>query len=329
MSKPRVYVHRLGEWYKLYMDDNNEQLLASFADVVSEGDRMEPMTEEELIEHMQGARAILSLNGMGCSEITTNVLKSIPSLELICISHWWEQLEDKAREAGIRFIEGSNGNTVAVAEWVLACALMGVRKIMYFNDLLKSGSLWCEPRRVVGMMSEKTVGIIAYGRVGHYAAHYFKMMGCKVYVCDKMLTEEQAVKDGVELKDMNWIFAHCDVISLHLPVLPSTRGIISAEQFELIRDNAVFINSSRAAVYDENALVAELRKRRFDAFLDVYAVEPLPLDHPFRSMKNVIITPHIAGDNIEMFRRCGREAILTLKDYFEGKEVVNRKFFID
>lgn len=329
MDKSKVYVHRMGEWYGLYMNEENEALLESFADVVSEKDRTEPMTEEELIERMQGARAILSLNGMGCSEITTKVLKSVPSLELICISHWWEQLEDKAKEAGIPFIEGSNGNTVAVAEWVLTCALMGVRRIMYFNDLMKAGSPWCEPRRVAGMMSEKTVGIVAYGRVGHYAAHYFRTMGCKVYVCDKLLSEEQAQKDGVELRDMNWIFANCDVISLHLPVLPSTRGIIGAEQFALIKDGAVFINSARAAVYDENALVEEMKKNRFCAYLDVFAEEPLALDHPFRSMDNVVITPHIAGDNIEMFRRCGREAILTLKDYFEGKPVINRKFYID
>lgn len=329
MSKPKVYVHRLGEWYKLYMNEENEALLASFADVVSEGDRTEPMTEEELIERMQGARAILSLNGMGCNEITVNVLRSIPSLELICISHWWEQLEDKAREAGIRFIEGSNSNTVAVAEWVLACALMGVRKIMRFNDQLKSGSQWCEPHPAAGMLCEKSVGIVAYGRVGHYTAHCFKMMGCKVYVCDKMLTKEQAEKDGVELADMDWIFANCDVISLHLPVLPSTRGIIGADQFRLIKDGAVFINSSRAAVYDEEALICELKKNRFDAYLDVFAVEPLEPDHPFRSMDNVTITPHIAGNNPEMFRRCGREAVLTLKNYFEGNEAVNRKYALD
>lgn len=328
MEKPRVYVHRLGEWYKLYMNDENEALLHSFADVVSEGDRSEPMTEDELIDHMQGARAILSLNGMGCSEITPHVLKSVPTLELICISHWWEQLEDVAREVGIRFIEGSNGNTVAVAEWVLTCALMGVRKIQRFNDMMKASSLWCEPRRVVGMMSEKTVGIIAYGRVGHYAAHYFRMMGCRVLVCDKLLSAEQAARDGVELAEMDDIFARADVISLHLPVLPSTRGIIGAKQFALIRDGAVFINSARAAVYDESALVNELRKKRFDAYLDVFSEEPLPLDHPLRSLENVTITPHIAGDNIEMFRRCGREAILTLKDYFEGKEPIDRKFYI-
>ena len=328
MGKPKVYVHRLGEWYKLYMNDENEALLASFADVVSEGDRTEPMTEAELIDRMQGARAILSLNGMGCSEITAHVLRSVPSLELICISHWWEQLEGVAKEAGIRFIEGSNGNTVAVAEWVLTCALMGVRKILYFNDLMKSGSNWCEPRRVVGMMSEKTVGIVAYGRVGHYAAHYFKMMGCRVLVCDKMLSEEQAKKDGVELASMDEVFATADVISLHLPVLPSTKGIIGAEQFKRIKDGAVFINSARAAVYDENALIEELRKKRFEAYLDVFSEEPLPLEHPFRSMDNVTITPHIAGDNIEMFRRCGREAILTLKAYFEGEDPINRKYYI-
>lgn len=328
MAKPKVYVHRLGDWYNLYMDEQNEALLASFAEVASEGARTEPMTERELICRMSGAHALLSLNGMGCSEITANVLRTVGTVEMICISHWWEQLKDVADELGIPFVEGSNTNTVAVAEWVIASALMGVRQIARFDALMKSGSLWCEPRRSVGLLCEKTVGLVAFGRIGRYAAHYFKALGASVQVADAELTPADAKSFGVKLVSMEQVFASSDVISLHLPVLPTTRGIIGARHFASIKDGAVFINSARAAVYDEPALVEELKKNRFTAYLDVFSQEPLPLDHPFRSMANVTITPHLAGDNIEMFRRCGREAILTLKDYFEGRPVTDRKFAI-
>lgn len=326
MSKPRVYVHRLGEWYHLYMNEENEALLRSFAEVVSEGDRTQPLCADELASRMRGARAILSLNGTGCAEITADVLRRAGSIELICISHWWEQLYEAAAEAGIPFIEGSNANTVAVAEWVLCCALMGVRRVNYFNDLMKAGSEWCEPRRVAGMMAEKTVGIVAYGRIGRYVAHYMKMMGARVLVCDAQLAPQEAREAGVELCSLEDVFAKPDVISLHLPVLPSTRGLIGSSHFRKIRDGAVFINSARAAVYDEAALAEELQTGRFCAYLDVFSQEPLPPAHPFRRMGNVFLTPHIAGDNIEMFRRCGREAILTLRDYFEGREVTDRKY---
>lgn len=99
-----------------------------------------------------------------------------------------------------------------------------------------------------------------------------------------------------------------------------------AREFALIKDGAVFVNSARAALYNEEALVVELQKKRFSAFIDVFAEEPLPLNHSFRSMDNVFITPHIAGDNKAMFLCCGREAIQSLKEYFDGKGLEDKKY---
>jgi len=308
------------------MDDRNKALLGSFADVVDEGDREAPFSEDELCERMAGARAILSLNGVGANEITPAVLKRVGTVELICISHWWEQFTATAAEAGVTLIEGSNGNTAAVAEWTLACALMGVRKIMRFNDLLKSGSPWAEPRNSVGMLSEAIVGLIGLGRVGKFTARAFRALGVKVIAFDKEMTNAEAAVLGVSLCPLDELLKTADVVSIHLPVLPSTRGMIGAEHFAMIKDGAVFINSARSAVYDEKALIAELKKGRFDAYVDVYDVEPIPPDHPFRTMPNVVITPHIAGTNAAMGLRCGREAILALRDYFDGKGVTDKKF---
>jgi phosphoglycerate dehydrogenase-like enzyme len=322
----KVYVHRLADWYDLYMDRENENLLASFAEVVSEGSRSIPFTEDELIERMKGVNIILSLNGMGAKEITSRVLKEVGTVELICISHWWEQFADTEKNTGIPVIEGSNGNTVAVAEWTVCAALMGIRKIAKFDAALKAGSGWCEPRRTVGLLCESTVGIIALGRIGRYVARYMRSLGARVIACDLAATEKDARELDIELAGMDEVFEQSDIISLHIPVLPSTKGIIGARHFEKIKNGAVFINSGRAWVYDEDALVKELQKGRFDAYLDVYSVEPLPLNHPFRRMTNVTINPHIAGDNIKMFRRCGREAILALKEYCETGCIVDRKY---
>ena len=326
MNKPKVYVHRLGSWYDLYMDDKNEALLRSFADVVSEGGRDEPMGEDELCERMGGARAILSLNGIGADEITPAVLKRVGTVELICISHWWEQFTATAAEAGVLLIEGSNGNTAAVSEWTLACALMGVRKIMKFNDALKAGSPWAEPRNTVGMLSETTIGLIGLGRVGKYVARAMKALGVSVIAFDKEMGDEEAASMGIRLCPLNELLEASDIVSIHLPVLPSTRGMLGAEHFARIRDGAVFINSARSAVYDEGALITELKKGRFEAYIDVFDIEPIPADHPFRSMQNVVITPHIAGTNAAMGLRCGREAIESLRDYFDGKGAIDKKF---
>ncbi|MFA7370174.1 MAG: hydroxyacid dehydrogenase, partial [Kiritimatiellales bacterium] len=319
-SKPKVYVHRLGSWYKLYMSEENEQLLASFAEVVSGGDREAPFSPEEILAGLKGSSAILSLNGCGlANEITNEVLQQVGGIQLICIAHHWGQFSDTEEKTGIRVIEGSNANTIAVAEWTVAAALMGVRKISFFDREMKNGSLWVEPRRTVGLLCESTVGLIGLGRIGRYAARYFKQMGCKVLAFDKYYTRAQAEELGVELASLETVLKSADVLSLHLPVTPETTGLLGAEHFASIKDGAVFINSARAALYDEAALIKELDKKRFSAFLDVYSEEPLSLTHPFRKIDNVTINPHIAGDNRDMFRRCGRDAILTLKDYFEGR----------
>jgi phosphoglycerate dehydrogenase-like enzyme len=324
MSKPRVYVHRLAESYSLYMNDENEAALESFAEVVSERDRVAPMSSDELIERMQGCRAILSLNGCGAWEITADVLKAVGSVELICISHWMEQFVGTAREAGVEVCEGSNANTVAVAEWTITAALMGVRKIAAFNGALKSGSPWGEPRREVGLLCESTVGLIGMDRIGWYVAQYFRALGARVIVHDRDKTRANEL--GLPLVGIDELMRTADVVSLHLPVTPSTKGLLGAKEFALLKDGAVFINSARAALYDEDALVAELKKNRFTALLDVFAHEPLAPDHPFRSMDNVTINPHIAGDNKAMFLRCGREAVETPKEYFEGKGVRNLQY---
>ena len=322
-SRPKVYIHRMGPSYHYYMNRENEAALASFADVISDGPSEQPLSADYLLERIRGCSAILSLAGGWSHEITGEVLKTAGTVKVICIAHWCEQLVDAAREAKIAVTEGSNANTVAVAEWTLTAALMGIRKLHCFDKALKAGSPWAEPRRGTGLMCESTIGIIGLGRVGSCCAQYFNALAAKVIAYDPSWTKEMAAKTGVTLMPLDEVFKTADVISLHVPVTAKTKGMLGAREFALIRDGAVFINSARAALYDEKALADELRKKRFTAFLDVFSEEPLPLNHPFRSMENVMITPHFAGDNNVMSLRCGREAIETLRDYFAGKGLRN------
>ena len=256
-------------------------------------------------------------------------MRRVGTIRLIVISHWWNQFERlDLKSLGIRVVEGSNANTVAVAEWVLTAALMGIRRLTDFDAKMKEGSLWCEPRRCVGMLYGKRVGLVGLGRIGRYSARLFQMMGAKVQAYDKYFSPDEARLLGIELVTLDEALQNSDIISLHLPVTEETRGMLKKEHFEKIPDGAVFINSARAALYEEKALIEELKKKRFFAYLDVFSQEPLPVDHPLRSLENVLITPHIAGDNPDMFRLCGKQAIDTLRDYFSGKEVVDKKYYL-
>ena len=325
-TKPRIYIHRMADWYHLYMNQENEAALGSFSEVISDGLCNTPLSAGTLVNRIRGCSAILSLGGGGSHEITAEVLKAAGTVKVICIAHWCEQMVEAAKGANVTVTEGSNANTVAVAEWTVTSALMGVRKLHVFDKALKSGAPWGEPRRAVGLFCESTVGIVGLGRIGVHCAQYFQALGARVIAYDPYWTTERAAALGATLVPLDELMRTATVISLHLPVTDGTRGMLGAREFALIRDGAVFINSARAALYDENALIAELRKNRFTAFIDVFSQEPAALDHPFRSMENVVISPHIAGDNSAMFLRCGREAVETLRLYFAGKGLRNLKY---
>ena len=328
MHRPKVYVHRAGDWYEKYMCSEDMELLSSFADVVTESSRTEPMTKAELVERMKGAEVILSINGYGSDEIDNEVLEEVGTVKYIVITHWWGQFTHIDQERlGVKVLEGSNANTVAVAEWVLGAALMGVRKIDAFHNELMAGAQWewlryNRSQLIVG----KRVGLVGMGRIGRYVARFFNAVGCEVVAYDKYIEEEELTKINVKRVELNELFSTSDVVSLHLPVTPETTKMLGAEHFALIKYGAVFINSARAELYDEEALIVELKKNKFAAYLDVFSQEPLPLDNPLWSLPNVTMNPHIAGTNYHMFYRCVNQSVQTIKKYAETGEMVDHRF---
>jgi len=320
-KRPHCYVHRAGSWYSFYMNEENEARLREFADVTTPAGQEMPRSEEELIRGLEGVDAILSLNGIGADEITTDVLRSVGTVKVAAISHWWHGSHCKAKamweDAGVEVLDASDGNNEAVAEWCLGVAIMGARQLLDFDRALKGGDLWAEPRREAGLISESVVGLVGLGRVGRIFARHLVGIGATVLAYDKYVSAAEGEALGVKMVPLEEALGAADIVSFHLPVTDETRGIIGAKELATIRDGAVVINSARTAVLDNEAFMAELQRGRFRAFLDVFHQEPLPLDDPIRSMDNVFITPHIAGDNGPMFIRCGRMAIDALREWFE------------
>jgi phosphoglycerate dehydrogenase-like enzyme len=165
------------------------------------------------------------------------------------------------------------------------------------------------------MLCACTVGLIGLGRIGQQVARLLRAFGATVIAYDPYVPHQVAADIGVRLLPLEELLRTADVISFHLPVTDATRAMFGARELSWIKDGAVIVNSARNALFHDQAFVAEVQTGRFTAFLDVFEVEPLPLDHPFRSLENVFITPHIAGDNAIMFARCGRIAIDVLRAY--------------
>jgi len=315
MTKPRIYIHRtLYCRYEEYMTPENEALLASFAEVVSDGTREEPVTEDEMKTRLEGVSGILSLNGSGACDVTGDAIRAAGAVKVAVISHYWHGSHDEAskiwREAGVEVIDESDACNEAVAEWTIGAAIAGLRRFEQYDREMKSGTEWPSWRRA-GQLHGSTVGLVSLGRVGRIVAELLKAFDCRVLCYDPYV--EDATDLGIELVDLDTVMGESDVVSLHAPVLPETIGMIGGHELSLIKDGAVLLNCARMAIVDGDAFRAEMQKGRFTAYLDVFEPEPPPLDDVLRTLDNVVMTPHVAGTTPKMFERCGTRAIQTLR----------------
>ena len=321
MEKPVVYIHRAAKFYTKYMTPANEELLSGFAKIRTPRGRETPMTYEELVKDMQGADAILSLNGIGAAEITTEALQAVQTVKVAAFTHYFapgchEIAIPQWQKAGVRVIDASDVVSRVVAEWVIGAAILGCLKLDRYDQALKSGDTWPEWRGQASMLYRSTFGIAGLGRVGKVVARYIKPFCTNLIGYDRYFSQEEADSLGIRRVSLHELLRASDIISLNLPVTEETKGMIGANELSLIKDGAVLINSARAAILDKNAFYKELAKNRFTAFLDVFDKEPLAADDPIRTFDNAFITPHIGGFNNAMFERCGTAGIETLRNYF-------------
>jgi phosphoglycerate dehydrogenase-like enzyme len=328
MVRPSVYLQRAGSWYDAFMTPENEAALNAFANVISERDRHTPLDPSEVLARLRGCDAVLSLNGEGAAEITPDIISAAGSVKLVCIAQYWGwgHFTGASAATGVPVVEGSSAASLAVAEWNLAAALAMTRKLHRFDAALKAGSRWGGPRDGCGMLLGKRAGLVGLGRIGRATAHYFRAVGLELIGYSRSCPADEARALGIRLVGLDELLATSDIVCLNHRVTDATRGLLGEREFALLKDGSLLINAARAGLYDEAALVRALRRGRFSACLDVFEEEPLPRRHPLRSLDNVMITPHVAGNNPAMFARCARDAIATLRDFAEGRPVVDRRF---
>lgn len=199
-------------------------------------------------------------------------------------------------ERGIRVCSGNRVMARVVAEAILGFMLSGRRNLPWFNQAMHSGVLW--PRELDRSRSllGASVGFVGLGTVGRELLDLLTAFGVQVMVYDPHIEEDTlepwpfAVRTSLEV-----CLEATDVISLHASRTPETIGLLGAAELGRIPSGALLINAARGVLVDESALIRELESKRISAVLDVYCEEPLPADHPLRSMDNVILTPHMAG----------------------------------
>ncbi|WP_307893824.1 2-hydroxyacid dehydrogenase [Bacillus swezeyi] len=141
----------------------------------------------------------------------------------------------------------------------------------------------------------KTVGLIGTGKIGMMTAHLFKAFGAKLVASDQSRKNPEATDLGIEYMELDELLIQSDIVSLHVPLLPSTKGLISKEKLELMKESAILINCARGPIIDNDALADALNEGRIaGAGIDVFDMEPpIPRDYKLLHAKNVILTPHV------------------------------------
>jgi (S)-sulfolactate dehydrogenase len=207
---------------------------------------------------------------------------------------------------GIAVIPATGANALAVAEYVIAAALLLLRGA-YLSSADVAAGRW--PREALGKGREahgKTLGLVGFGSIGQLTAKLARALGLGVVAFDAMLGGADPVyaAASVEAVSLDELVARADVVSLHVPLVESTRRLFDGARIAAMKPGAVLVNTSRGGIVDEAALAAALKSGRLGgAALDVFKAEPLAPANPFAGCPNLLLTPHIAGVSAEANER--------------------------
>lgn len=259
--------------------------------------------EDEMLEVLQKLQPDAIITEL--DKVTEKVLKGYDKLQFIgdCRAVPANIEVDACTEAGVPVLCTPARNAQAVAEMLVGLLITYMRNIVPSVDWIKQGE-WKEGTTPYYLwmgneLNGKKVGFVGFGAVGRSAAKLLEAFDCEISFYDPFV---EFVKDNYTKRDLKDIFVESDIVSIHLPVLDSTKGMINKELLDLMKESAIFVNTARSAVVDEQALIDALKNKRIKgAILDVLTVEP-PTAEALEVAKqaNVLLTPHICGATFEV-----------------------------
>ncbi|PLT46464.1 D-3-phosphoglycerate dehydrogenase [Paenibacillus pasadenensis] len=250
------------------------------------------------------------------------LLARLPKLRLLVTTGMRNasiDLEAAARR-GIA-VSGTRGTSDAPIELTWALLLGLARHVRAENDSLRGGGPW---QSTVGTdLHGRTLGLLGLGKIGSRVAEIGRAFGMQVLAWSQNLTAERAEEAGVErAASKQELLERSDFVSVHLVLSERTRGLLGAEELALMKQSAFLINTSRGPIVEEQALIEALRTGRIaGAGLDVFDVEPLPAVHPFRTLPNVLATPHIGYVTERNYRLYFEDAVADIEAWLDGSPI--------
>lgn len=291
--------------------------LVKLADPISTADLDAPHVRRRLRD------VEVLVTSWGCPPLTAERLADASKLRAIfhCAGTVRTFVTDEVWRRGLLVTNAADENAIPVAEFAVAAIIFAGKKAPFLaQDARVHRADWSYVTRR-GELSNRgrTIGVVGFSRVGRRVVERLRGLEVAVLVCDPYADPDQVGAAGGTLVRLPELLRACDVLTLHVPGLPSTRHLIGATELALLRDGATVINTARGSVLDTTALERECAEGRLDAILDVTDPEPLPADSVLYELPNVMITPHVAGSLGAETRRMSESALDELERYLSGR----------
>ena len=277
----------------------------------------EPDSDVEFIDRIGDAQAVI----LGW-RLSAQVLRAAKNLKVVAFTGIGvgDNVDlDLAHSLGITVCNTPGYADTTVAEHSFALMLAAARNIATSDREMREGA-WNQSRSGFDLHGKK-LGIVGTGGIGARVAGMAKAFGMTVSAWTANPTPERATALDLTYTDLDTVFAESDVVSLHLALTPETEGLVTADHLRRMRDGALLVNTARGGLIAEEALMSELTSGRISAALDVFHQEPLPADHPIRSLPNVTLTPHTGYNTPEALAEIYRLAVDSIEGYFAGAPV--------
>ena len=281
------------------------------------------LTEAELLPIVADAVAMVVRSE---TKVSKKVLEAAPKLRVVGRAGVGVDNVDveAATQRGVVVMNTPAGNTITTAELTFTMLLSLARKVPQAHGTMVAGK-WDRKQFQGVELSGKTLGVLGMGRIGTEVAKRAIAFGMRVVGYDPFLTEARAKGLGIELAtELDMVYREADFITVHMPVTEQTKGMLNTAAFSKMKPGVRIVNCARGEIIVENDLIAALDSGKVAAAgLDVFIVEPLAADHPFRKHPNLILTPHLGASSEEAQEKCGIEVAEVITGYLLTGEVRN------
>ena len=258
----------------------------------------EKISHEELLSIIPEFDALMVRSA---SKVTADVIERAEKLKIIGRAGVGVDNIDipAATARGIIVINSPGGNTIAATEHTMAMMLAMSRHIPIANETLQKGE-WNRKKYVGVELRGKTLGVVGMGRIGSGVAKRALAFDMNVIAYDPYINEERAKSLGVKVGSLDDVIAEADFITVHMPLTPETKGMISMEQMKKMKKGVRLVNCARGGIIDEADLAQAVKDGIVaGAAIDVFTSEPIPADHPLLGIPGIILTPHLGASTVE------------------------------